>query len=578
MKNRKETLEKCKAFYFLSIKTINTALTLIKKIRDDYISADNKLIITQIEKECYSTGLSAAVQLYNITGNIKFGEKAYQYAFLSKASVLNTVSKEEQELNTNISDTERLKKTTLENKIASYNKLIFEENENRKPDSVKIQFLQSKLFKSENSYDSLFIMLKNKYQINRKSHKMLSVKEIQGKLPKNTSLLEYFIPKSSTVEEQVIYTFIINRDYFQFYKTRLSRNFYKNMKAFKTKMNKREQNSSADSFNQFNRISYNLYLDLFRKADSIIKDKNIIIVPDEEIAFISFDALLKSYKDYEIINYSDLDYLIYKHCFSYAYSTPLLIRNKKKKYSDFVYAFAPSYNDTISNVLRQKIGNLAQTQNEIHAALNVLKGKAYIGSAALEDSFKIISDKGGIIHFAGHASYEDKQREFSFLAFSDKIKTSKDDGLLFAYEIEKMTVNSPLVVLSACNTGRGRLYSGEGVYSLSRSFLKAGAESVIYNLWNVNDDSGYRIMTDFYKNLSNGEGKNTALHHAKLNYLNTASPMLSDPVYWSGYVLTGSTEPLTNSHFYLFLIIGGCLFLFIAIILFAKRYLTNKQL
>ncbi len=141
-----------------------------------------------------------------------------------------------------------------------------------------------------------------------------------------------------------------------------------------------------------------------------------------------------------------------------------------------------------------------------------------------------------------------------------------------------MTVNSPMVVLSACNTGRGRLYSGEGVYSLSRSFLKAGAESVIYNLWNVNDDSGYRIMTDFYKNLSKGEGKNIALHHAKLNYLNTASPMLSDPVYWSGYVLTGSTEPLTNSHFYLFILIGGCLFLFIAIILFTKKYLTNKQL
>ncbi|NOZ35025.1 MAG: CHAT domain-containing protein, partial [Chlorobi bacterium] len=556
----------------LSIKTSDAALHLIAQIRDEYISADNKLIITEIEKECYSAAVEASFLLYQKTNDRKYIYKSYHYVCLSKASLLNALSAEKKQLNAYISVSEQKNKVKLEQKIDGYKKLIYEENEKVNPDSVKIQFLQSKLFTLTNTYDNFITKLKSMRKITRKQKKnYLSVNDIQTKLPENTSLIEYFITKKTNSDKQDLYTFIIDKKNFRFFRKPLNKDFYNHIKFFEKRMNKSNRTETINSFNQFNKVCCDLYLDLFKQADRIIKNENIIIVPDEEIAFLSFDALQSSYKKRKIINYADLDYLIYKRCFSYAYSTPLLFKQKERQYTDFVYAFAPTYKDTVSNVLRQNFGNLSQTKSEINAILKFFKGKAYIGKEALEDSLKNIADKGGIIHIAGHASYEDKQKDFSFLAFSDKQKNSKDDGLLFAYEIETLNLRSPMVVLSACNTGRGRLYSGEGVYSLSRSFLTAGAASVVYSLWNVNDDAGSEIMTDFYKYLSENETKNTALRQAKLDYLKTASPMLSDPKYWGGYVLTGSVQSLKSDQFVIFLFMGISVFLFITTLFFLKR-------
>ncbi|NPA67690.1 MAG: CHAT domain-containing protein, partial [Chlorobi bacterium] len=367
---------------------------------------------------------------------------------------------------------------------------------------------------------------------------------------------------------------------FGFFKKNINGVFYDNIKAYTDRMSGITEINTLKSFNNFNKICCDLYLDLFKEVDETVKTENIIIVPDEEIAFISFDALQPEFKRQKIINYSAPDYLIYKYCFSYAYSSPLLFGRSKRKFDTFVYAFAPVYNDSINNPLRQNFGNLKQTQNEIKSVLGYFNGKAYTGSSALEDSLKTVFGKCGIIHIAGHASYEDTEREFSFLAFSDKPGISHEDGLLFAYEIESLNICSPMVVLSACNTGRGRLYSGEGVYSLARSFLTAGVLSVVYSLWNVNDNSAYEIMAKFYEYLSKGEMKNKALRAAKLNYLNTATPMAADPRYWSGYVISGDISPVVKSYgIKIVQIIAGIIFVFsVFVLLYAlKSYDKNNK-
>ena len=556
----------------LSIKTSNAALHLIKNIRNDYIAPDSKLIITEIEKECYSSAVEASFGLYKKTGIQKYIYSAYRYVLLSKASLLNSISEEDKELNSHISASEKKRKNNFEQKISGYKKLIYEENKKQNPDSAKIMFLQSTLFKINNEYDNFITKLKNKFKIKEKSgNKFISVKDIQKKLPAHTTLIEYFITKNTDSEKHNLYIFIIDKSRFRFFEKSLTKKFYENIKIFERHMKNNQKNNGLNDFNKFNKSCFELYVDLLKKPDKIVKNKNIIIVPDEEIAYLSFDALQFSYKKRKIINYSDLDYLIYERCFSYGYSTPLLFNRKNKKYSDFVYAFAPSYTDTVSSVLRQNFGNLAHTQTEISSILNYFNGKTYTGAEALEDSFKRIANKGGIIHIAGHASSEDKQKDFSFLAFSDKNKNTEDDGLLFTYEIENMKINSPMVVLSACNTGKGKLYSGEGVYSLSRSFLKAGAASVVYSLWNVNDNSGAEITASFYNYLSKADAKNTALRQAKLDYLKASEPTLSDPVFWSGYVLTGSVYPLIHSHTILVSAIIVTLLLAIAGFVFLKK-------
>ena len=115
---------------------------------------------------------------------------------------------------------------------------------------------------------------------------------------------------------------------------------------------------------------------------------------------------------------------------------------------------------------------------------------------------------------------------------------------IYNYEIGQMRINSPMVVLSACNTGTGKLYGGEGLMSLARSFILAGAPAVIETLWPVEDLAGSKIMADFYKNLSDGVAKNTALRLAKLYYINHTSPSFVNPRFWAAYTLKGDVSAI----------------------------------
>ncbi|MCD4794734.1 MAG: CHAT domain-containing protein [Bacteroidales bacterium] len=560
--------------YNLSLKTTDIALNLISKLRKDYISTDSKLIITEEEKECYSLGVTASTELHKISEETDYAEKAYKYASGCKASVLSDNMEEEREINVLVPISARNKKADLEHKISGYKKLIFEENEKLKADSSKINKWKTKLFELNNEYDVFIEKIKAEYHIPDDFKKnIISIKEIQKQLPDATTLVEYFISKDKDTKKQYLCIFVINSEGFRQFKRELSNSFEKNIEIFKNRMNNFDYaKSDIKSFNKFNKACYELYFELIEPIKNTFNGKNIIIVPDENIAYISFDALLSKYKERSNINYADLHYLIYDYCFSYAYSTPLLMRNTKKQYSDFVYAFAPDYNDTVNNILRQNLGNLTQTKNEIKFVLEHFNGKAYIGNTALEDSFKAVSDKGGVLHLAMHASVETDQKEFSFLAFTigQNINIG-DDGLLYAYEIDRMKIISPMVVLSACNTGNGKLYSGEGIFSLSRSFIKAGVPAVVYSLWNVNDDAGSKIMQYFYENLAKGMTKNNALRNAKLEYIKVSSPTFINPVYWSGYVITGDVSAVKKSNNFIYYLFGLAGLVLIVVFIVVKR-------
>lgn len=561
-------------FYALSLKTTDIALNLITTLRKDYISLDSKLIITEDEKECYSTAVKASTDLYKKIKYPALAEKAFMYASISKASCMNSNLEYERELNAVVPVSVRNEKTKTEKKISGLKKLIFEENEKLKPDSSKINLWKTQLFKLNNDYDTFIEELKAKYQISTNPDKhILSLKEIKNKLPEQTTLVEYFISKDNDSKKQYLYTFVINSEGFWHFTKELSYSFLQNIEIIKYRMNHFNQASSGiNSFNHYNKASYELYLELTEPVKHLFNGQNIIIVPDEEIACISFEALLSEFKEYSNINYADLPYLIFDYCFSYAYSTPLLMNNKQNNYTDFVYAFAPNYN-TNSKLSKSQSGNLSQTKNEIESVLKQFNGKALLGNTAVEDSFKSISKAGGILHLAMHAFTEEDQNEFSFLAFSKNQNSQlNEDGLLYAYEIDAMKINSPLVVLSACNTGKGKLFSGEGIFSLSRSFLKAGVPAVIHCLWSVNDDAGSTIMKYFYQNSAKGMTKNNALRSAKLKYMEESCPAMVNPFYWSGYVLTGDVSPIKKTikskyFFYGFVI----LFLFLVLIGFWRR-------
>ena len=157
-------------------------------------------------------------------------------------------------------------------------------------------------------------------------------------------------------------------------------------------------------------------------------------------------------------------------------------------------------------------------------------------SQAKEDDIKSrFLEEYRIIHFACHGFLDEKtpRRSALVLTLDDD---PNEDGFLQAREISSLRINADLVVLSACQTGKGRLENGEGVLGLPRSFFYAGARSTISSLWKVNDKSTSEIMPDFYRYLAAGSDKARALRLAKLKMLKSR---FSHPFYWAAFVLNG---------------------------------------
>jgi CHAT domain-containing protein len=107
-----------------------------------------------------------------------------------------------------------------------------------------------------------------------------------------------------------------------------------------------------------------------------------------------------------------------------------------------------------------------------------------------------------------------------------------------------MQLTGQLAVLSACNTGGGKLERGEGIISLARGFFYAGIPSVVMTLWEIEDHSSADLMGLFYKNLKAGYPNDIALQMAKVSYLEKAGKLLSHPYFWAGYVNIGKTDPI----------------------------------
>lgn len=115
--------------------------------------------------------------------------------------------------------------------------------------------------------------------------------------------------------------------------------------------------------------------------------------------------------------------------------------------------------------------------------------------------------------------------------------SSSDNGLLTTSEILNLKLSAELVVLSACNTGRGRITS-DGVIGLSRFLISAGVPSLIVSLWSVPDAPTAQLMAEFYRNLQHGYNKAKVLRTAML----TTMQQYLRPIEWAAFTLMGEAQ------------------------------------
>jgi len=258
----------------------------------------------------------------------------------------------------------------------------------------------------------------------------------------------------------------------------------------------------------------------------------ITIIPDGVLNGLPFEILMLNGQ-----------YLVETFDISYqsGFRKPLESQQRKWKWA----GFAPTYttNPLLSNA------------QEVNTIGDIVGGSTYLGANANKEAFLMAGPSASVLHIAAHGRLNHVNPIFSKLLFGDD-----SENELSALEIYGMRFNALLAVLSACSSGMGAAEYGDGLMSLARAFSFAGVESTVMSLWEVPDRETAIIMEHFYEYLRDGETKHRALRLAKLKYIETTTdPYLKHPFYWAGFIISGETDAMPDSQWFLWLAAVMCI-------------------
>lgn len=377
-----------------------------------------------------------------------------------------------------------------------------------------------------------------------------SLSTFQKALNEETALLEYVVTDSST------YVFYLDKDTLLIHRCAIGETkLIKQAAKFRQSLGdyKLIANEPAIAYQKYTQLAYWFYQNLLEPAlagqDHI---KKLVVIADGGLRYLPFEAFLITDAPQKRTAYSELDYLLKKYTVSYNYSASLWYENNQYQHQKnnngelFAMAADYTYKHTEAELLptyrtyREKLVSLPAAREEVEMLSTYFDGYYAFDGQASEHTFKKKASDYAVIHLAAHGLLQKEQPLLSWIAFTDN-GDQTENNFLQAYEISKMELNADLVVLSACETGYGVVEKGNGMASLARSFMYAGAPALVVSLWGLNDYTTAQIVKRFYVNLGEGLTIGTALQDAKLWYLNQRKhdPIIDHPAYWASLVFVG---------------------------------------
>jgi len=539
----------------LAHQTYLTLLDYHNQLQNDIRTENSRLFQAKNILPYIENALAVVYELQE--KEISIAKSAFRFMEKNKATVLLQSMNESQALQyTNLPDTIIEQEGELKTAISFYKKQlnyarVYEEPEN-------IERFEKLLFDEENKYKRLIRNLEYNYpeyyQLKYQQNE-IQWKALQNYLDNDAATLEYFVGDSS------IYVLSIQKEKSKLYKTSKPKNWTELVNNFQQSVTDIDliQNSEQEAFDLFTNSSYELYTVLLQNplADVEPNIRHLKIIPDAELNYIPFDILLTEPSNTNQIDYANLAYILKKQTLSYAYSVALLLessqpQNQQSEINSLeLYAgFAPVYgsNNNIAssktssqqNNIVLRSGNITDLPNariSVQKIADLLTGQAFLATEATKQQFIDKANQFKVLHLATHGFLNDENPLYSNLVFANIVDSI--DHSLYAADLYNIELNADLVVLSACNTGTGKLQKGEGVMSLSRAFTYAGSKSLVMSLWEVPDKSTSMLMQYFFKQLKEGFTKDQALKAAKVNFIKN-QPVRAHPLYWAGFLASGN--------------------------------------
>lgn len=535
--------------------------SLVGNMRRSSVTKADKIALGETALKCYEGAIEVCTELANYTtarDSVSFYKsEAFNYAEKSKASaLLEAIAGQDAMKLSSVPDSLKIRENNLSADISYYEKLLADKSKNEAT-------IRNQLFRLNQDYNNLIRNIEISYpdyNSLKYAGKTTSLNELQSILDPEMQVRMYVIGYS------YVFIFCISKNNLEIYTSKVYQSIGDTVKKYRDCLI-----LQSARYNQLYRdLGFNLYNYLFPDNPENTSVKELVIIPDGKLAQIPFETLLYQRQTGSVDKYQDYPYLLKKFSISYSFSASLFYQRKTKTPPTDSYrmvALAPVFtNSTIRNLILDNRGggldkNSAERPNSFNANISSLesteieakeiysifnkkgyRSKAMLFSSAGKDF--VLSDsvrKFNIIHFATHGFVNSESPELSGiqLAVPDK---PEDNGILYSGDIYNMKLKAELVVLSACETGLGKISKGEGIIGLSRAFLYAGASNLIVSLWKVSDVSTSDLMIAFYNNIL----ANKKTDHSYSDELRAAKlKMISDmkfaqPYYWSPFILLGN--------------------------------------
>jgi CHAT domain-containing protein/lipopolysaccharide biosynthesis regulator YciM len=563
----------------LAYQTYCSADTLAGQIQYNYSDENDKVAFTSKARQLYQAALSVCLQVYELSKEKSYLNKAFYFAERGKASVLSATLAESKAKNfAGIADSLLTQDQQLRTQIAAYTQKVAQElTKGEALDSSRLNNYQSLLFAAHRQQEGLIGKLEKEYpQYYNLKYQPATVTpvQVQSVMDEKTAIVEY------AVADSLLYIFTLTQTNFTAQSLPIDSTFHRKLAAFRQAMLNREE----DLYQQ---AAYALYKILLPQtfARSI---RQLIIIPEGELTTLPFEALLTQNKKNKAGKAQP--YLLNKYAISYAYSARLLYEQLIQPHaasSKHLLALAPVFADTLTNVtlamnrsvLRyhqpvflhttpiatsqlssddaevtegevsrgwlldgQYVSPLLASKREVETIAHLFRrqgdtAQLYLYDQAKEEQLKSSNiSTYNYLHLATHGFVNESYPELSGLLLAQD-STSGEDGILYMGEIYNLHLKADLVTLSACETGLGKLATGEGIIGLSRALLYAGARNIVVSFWKVPDESTASLMEDFYATLLSSGDKALALQTAKRKMLREGK--YTHPFYWAPFVLVG---------------------------------------
>ncbi|TRX21281.1 CHAT domain-containing protein [Flavobacterium franklandianum] len=506
---------------------------LIEDLFANLLVYENSKIINQIRiRNRTEKCISIYDFLYQKENIIAYLESAFQLQERTKSGVLKNYLSNKK--------TASREETLHLEQLQNWNNEIVKEQQ--KGDLANVAKINEAI-KRQNELMLSLKKIRSKNQINKAEN--IDLKSLYSKLEKDKAIMvEYF----SGFETMYIFTLAnqrINLEHINVTDTAIPK-----IISFLDYFS--DANKITDNISGYNHYGNSLYKML--KLPTNATYQNLIIIPDGILNFLPFEALIT--KESSTTNFTKMHYLLNDFRIAYNNSATFYLEGKPiSSDKKSVLGIFPVFEKTNYELTFSKA--------EMESIKSNFDGQFFNNSNATFDNFKMNANHYSILHLSTHATSGNTETSANIKFYDQEVLYS---------ELYNLHINPDLVVLSACETGIGKLYKSEGAMSIARGFQFAGAQNLLFSLWKVNDYTTSVFMNYFYKNIKKNIPYFEANANAKRNFLKdeSVSNAKKSPYYWSAFVYYGELETSKPQSNYYFYILG--LLILIGLFLAFNRY------